>query len=126
LEHWACITQIVLISRNEKLRHNRGRRSRRRHRTVKFGPEVPHQVSGFRGCGVLELYHANTPEIMIQKMPFWIKVVVTLVGHVGKSSHLVLVFTSVAPKKDSWLQVWKIPAGNRRAILTQGDIKNVP
>jgi hypothetical protein len=54
---------------------------------------------------VLGLYHANTPEIVIHEIPFRIKVVVTLVGHVGKSSCLVLVCIGVAPKKDLWLQV---------------------
>jgi hypothetical protein len=54
---------------------------------------------------VLGLYHANTPEITIHKIPFWIKVVVTLVSHVGKSLHLVFVFSSINPKKDLWLQV---------------------
>jgi hypothetical protein len=55
--------------------------------------EVPHQVSWFRVCVVLGLYHANTLEIVILKIPFRVKVVITLVGHVGKISCLVLVFT---------------------------------
>jgi hypothetical protein len=54
---------------------------------------------------VLGLYHTNTLEIVIRKIPFQVKVVITLVGHMGKSSCLVLVFTGVAPKKDLWLQV---------------------
>jgi hypothetical protein len=65
----------------------------------------PTSVLGFHGCGVLGLYHANTPKIVIHEIPFWIKVVVTLVGHMGKSSCLVLVFTGISPKKDLWLQV---------------------
>ena len=60
----------------------------------------PTSGSRFRGCGVLGLYHANTPKIVIHKIPFWVKVVITLVGHVGKSSRLVLVCIGVAPKKD--------------------------
>jgi hypothetical protein len=53
--------------------------------------EVPHRVLWFHGCGVLGLFHANTYEITIREIPFWIKVVVTLVGHMGKSLCLVFV-----------------------------------
>jgi hypothetical protein len=51
------------------------------------------------------VFCANTPEIVIREINFWIKVAVTLVGHVGKSSSLVLFGVGVAPKKDLWLQV---------------------
>jgi hypothetical protein len=54
---------------------------------------------------VLGLYHTNTPKIVIHEIPFRMKVVVTLVGHVGKILCLVLIFIGVTPKKDMWLQV---------------------
>jgi hypothetical protein len=54
--------------------------------------------------------------------------VVTSVGHVDVSWHLVLVCTGVTPKKDLWIDtcVFRILAENQRVNQTQRDIKNNP
>jgi hypothetical protein len=83
-----------------------------------FGPQVlveghikksqgrsqrPVSLFGVSGIEGVRGTHIRDREVVKPEIPFRVKVVVTSVGHVGKSWRLVLVRTGVTPKKDLWI-----------------------
>jgi hypothetical protein len=69
---------------------------------VKGGVKDPLALFGVSGIEGVRGTHIRDREVVKPEIPFRVKVVVTSVGHVGKSLCLVLVRTGVTPKKDLW------------------------
>jgi hypothetical protein len=71
-------------------------------RYIREDPKFCYPFSRVSGIDGVRGTHIRNREVAKPKIPFWVKIVVTSFGHMGKSSRLVPVHTGVTPKKDLW------------------------